>query len=58
MGEVRCTADFTAGIAGSNRPHAAFVLDVDIPAFRRKGASGDLGGQPDFFPGVLSLGTQ
>ena len=48
MGAVRYSADTTVGVAGNGGPFTAFVLDSDIPAFLRKGASGAMGGQLAF----------
>ena len=47
MGEVRRAADIPAGVAGRTAKFTAFVLDADMLAFLRKGASEALGRQQD-----------
>ena len=40
MGEVRCAAEITVGVAGNKGSFTASVLDADLPAYLRKGADG------------------
>ena len=58
MGEARHAADITVGIAANKGSVTALESGADIPAFSRKGALADLGGQLDFFLDVLTLGSQ
>ena len=45
LGEARCAADISLGIAGNRTKFTAFAVEADIPALLRKGAMGALGGQ-------------
>ena len=49
LGEIRRAADTSVGAAGNRGKFTALVLEADIPALLRGGASGALGGQLDFF---------
>ena len=58
LGGVRRAADITAGIAGNSGAFAEFVLDKDILALLRKGATEALGGQLDLLRGSFVLRRQ
>ena len=51
---MRCAVDMTIGTAGSTGNYAAVVLDADIPALSRKGASEALGGRLVFSRDTLA----
>ena len=56
MGVARFAVDITADRAGAKGDFTAFVLDADIPALLRRGASEALGGQLEFPGDTLPLG--